>query len=333
MLVRLFAPLGVAGLTGPIIGKLEIGKQPIHGLGLFALIVVTLYMNPAAWARSADCDTERLLSGRILLGEAPLKEARILLPRSGNQTISDARGHFLLRLPETDSGIILRVHYRWMDTIVHLEAGRQEVDIRFPDTLRQLTTPTIEDVLHPLYSRYAAEVESHWNSWQARAEQRETTLKRLVLLYDQPLLCHALGYRNEYSYQTPLQRLNYRKNLLAAGIYQVDPQEPYGAHHFTDYTTCLLAYYNEPDGYLLEYAMRNALPPQPRVLRMEPSGSGRYMVRVRYQEPVRALNVRIECSERTGWLRKRTMKFYGMYPEQVYALVFRNDRWILKDQS
>jgi|GEM_PF-1456154 len=333
---RALLGLSIAGLTTPWIQFFRLGKQHLRGVAFIGLFLVVYLLSPRVEAFNR-CD-DLMVSGRVLIGNQPLVNAHIKLPDHAKSDITNSSGEFSMgldyRMLNQAESCQLVIQSGMIDTTLFYASPsiQQTLLIHLPDTVSPLSEANAKNLLKEHMEQRQKKVEAAIAARVVELEGRTTTLDEIVRLY-KGFESIDTYYRNEFKFIGADKVIKYRKNLIDAGIHEVDPLTPYVAHHLPEHQALLIEYLDSSDAYFgLEYAFNNAAPVRLINHSIERTGRLKAKIRASYAENIRAVKVRLEISNTTNYYKQRTMEFYGFLPEEEYNVHFRNGEWRINHQ-
>lgn len=323
--------IGCAGMGSQTLGQVSIGRHHFSGIVFLALFALIFY-SPLPDKMFDRC-SDLLLSGRVLMGNSPLKGAKVWLPEHAREDITNARGEFDIRLDHKIDQELTKVHisFNHIDTEIALARSVLDMDEMFlvplPDTIttlnREISKKVILEEIHSFRKAVLAAIHTRMLEF----EGTETGLAQICNAYRGYERISA-NYRNEFEFEGYTTHLEYRKNLLENGISQAAQPEPYLAHQIKNHQAMLLMLdtSNKPR-FIMDYVFLNKDTTCIRNLRLEKISHTSYKAFTELENNLLAVSVHLEHSNHTDFLKKRRMTFYGFLPQEEFTLQFEEGKW------
>lgn len=318
-----------AGLISPWFQLFSGNHSHMRGLVFWGMSVIVFVVQPLG-DRSASCE-DCQISGKVIMSGRPLANVLVRCVEDDRQVWTDDQGEFRLHFPSgAEDSLCILLTYQTADTSICIQhSGQREWTILWPDTIPSLTRTEVRALVKAWTTEYQQQIEACLETIMLQRDGRLSSLKEIIEHY-QPYDEINTTYRNEFEFQGPGGQLQFKANLVKAGIIEVEPPEPYLAHHLEDHKALLIAYARPAAAeFRLHYALVNNRPLGFRC-QLERQRADRYEVHVYYSENIRAVEVLLERSARTDWHKKRLLRFYGHLPDQHHVLVFEREAWKLK---
>lgn len=331
MFMRISVAAGIAGIISSAVDNLEFGSYRVRGTVTLLMFGIIYFTNPAR-AISFDRCGQVVITGRVTLADRPVHGALVRVPDHGQEGYTGNTGDFRIPLDYRidDDPTKVCVTFGRADTqiIIDPELLGEPLIIRLTDTVPVINKDIACQMIQNLANKHQEFIEMSIRMRTVELEGEPSTVDVISSKY-YPYEGIEAYYRNEFEFTGVKKTIKFRKNLLEAGIWEVDPLEPYGAHHIQDHKAILIAHLSGPGNhFLLEYAFLNNRPlvATCELIRISKT---QYKVRVNFKENIRGVLVRLECSGETEGYKRRQMHFYGFQPEEEYTISFTKGAWKL----
>lgn len=258
------------------------------------------------------------------MGDDPLKKALISLPQFDFQTLSNGSGEFSLRWEnrEAADSLLVSVQSKGIDTSFYWQTEESFLQLQLEDTLVPVTRQIITNLIESRVGHFGKEMQGNYLKWGI---DDPISLSQLIRLF-RPFEAKDTNYRNEFRYQGMERELEFRKNLLEAGISAAEDLKPYQRHQFDSCDIYLIKSSPFPD-YQLEYVMVNREPLNFKIVQPRHHADDHYSADVSFEENIRSIRVKLECSSKTEGYKVRLMEFYGFLPGERHEFKFKHGAW------
>jgi hypothetical protein len=327
MLLRPAFAIGITGLFASISSSFKIRTMDLKWPLVFGLFMFLYLVNPASTISRNQCDGNNYINGKIFLGQTHLNGAKVSLPLQDFQTISNGSGEFVLQWVDQESSdsLLIQIESKSIDTSIYWRINNSPLVVFLPDTLVPISKSIIESLFDNQKQQLDRKMKGKYLQWQL---EKNVSISQLIEYY-MPFERKQANYRNEFLYQGIEKELRFRKNLLKAGISQVEPLGPFERHHFDSCSIYILKYQDFPN-YELEYLMVNKETVEYQINKPQMLSENHYSASVSYKNNINCVKVNLQCSKATDGYKVRSMEFYGFLPVEEYELKFRNGNWNAK---
>jgi len=324
--LRAAIAIAVTALFASIFSKWNEGRMGIK-LALLLFLFLSVYLaNPISTTKTGHCNFYAHVNGKVFLGDDPLSNATVSLPQNNFQTLSNHSGEFLLRWEnreEIDS-LLVAIQSKKIDTSFYWQVKQTTMEVHLEDTLIPMSNRIIANLVESRIQLFERQMQGNYLKWGL---QDSISLNQLIQLF-QPFEAKDAYYRNEFRYKGVETELEFRKNLLAAGITAAEELNPYRKHQFDSCDIYLIKSNTFPN-YQLEYVMVNRKPINFKINQPRYHAENHYSANISFEENVRSIRLKLECSAQTEGYKVRQMEFYGFLPMEEYEFKFKHGEWLI----
>ncbi|MFZ6009067.1 MAG: hypothetical protein ACOYXT_01870 [Bacteroidota bacterium] len=136
-------------------------------------------------------------------------------------------------------------------------------------------------------------------------------------------------YRNEYEFDNGVRKIRARKNIESALKINLESLSPANQYNFSNPKAWMTTSQNQNQISNVKYSFINTQPVQYDIIREAENGFGQYVVTVSYHENLRVANVTLLFPDDKQRLKKRVVKFKGLFPHEKYTFERRGAEWVL----
>lgn len=294
-------------------------STPIKAVLGAILILICAYLLKGVLPSSSQ------ITGKILFGSRPLENAIVNLPQFDSRIVSDQQGEFTIKQEIIKSGVdslLINIQANGVDTSFYWNTISEFLTVNISDTLTPISRALVEKLILERVRLFDKVLKGNFLKWNIGIRTDLNDLLRQYSSFENK----KARYRNEFQFLGLDQRLEYRKNLLAAGISQVRTYTPYERHYFDSCSIFILNTQEFPN-YVLEYLMSNELPIKYEIEELQYHNRDHYTATIAFQQNIRAIRVLLECSNKTSGYKIRQTEVHGFLPEERYVLKFRQGKW------
>ncbi len=315
----------IAGLFSGLSRKWSYGKLNVRGLVVIGIFLFVFSVGFIPVVQGSVCNSP-VVEGNIYLGQKPLQGATISLPHHDFKTITNRLGQFSIQLNaknlNSDSFLIV-IRVNGVDTALYWKNIKTPIVLHLKDTLVPISKPLVQRLIYEQIELFEKKMQGNYLKWQRKS------VVSLADLLDKfsPFAVAQNRYRNEFIFESLYRQISFRKNLIAAGINEVEKIiAPYKKHEFENCVIYELSHSNFPN-YQLDYVMTNSEPIEFSIANLQHIRDDHYKVKVVFKENVRDVRVNLNCSEQTNNYKIRQMELYGFLPIEEYELKFKYGKW------
>lgn len=335
-LFRIALAIGIASFAGSLPGFFKIKSVILKtGTGL-AVFLISYFTNPATIVKTDDCNSDKVLHGKVFFAGSPLTGVRVEVPALNEFDITNAKGTF--DIPYSKSvklPIRFRFIFKAIDTVVDLDSMPVEETwlISLPDTIPVLQVYTVEKMISGYLEKLQTEVEAEHRREMYRNQGKESSVGEISAKY-LPYEKINSNYRNVIHFTNGFNTLTTHKSIRTAGI-RIDPMVPYNAYNLDSYSAYLYqdtVWQDQSRQCILnDFSFLNNTPSEIHVKNLKRTDRIEYRAEVDISNNIRYVKTIVQHTMSNNWVKFQKTVYKGTRPKEEFIIRYQNGEWQIFD--